>query len=42
MFTGGLIARLSGDTIILAPPFVATEGEIGEMVEIVRTVVGAL
>jgi beta-alanine--pyruvate transaminase len=42
MFAGGLIARLSGDTIILAPPFVATEGEIGEMVEIVRTVVGAL
>jgi adenosylmethionine-8-amino-7-oxononanoate aminotransferase len=33
---------MSGDTIILAPPFVATEAEIREMVDIVRGVVGAL
>jgi adenosylmethionine-8-amino-7-oxononanoate aminotransferase len=33
---------MSGDTIILAPPFVATEAEIDEMVDIVRAVVGAL
>jgi beta-alanine--pyruvate transaminase len=42
LFASGLVARMSGDTIILAPPFVATEAEIREMVDIVRGVVGAL
>ena len=42
LFAGGLVARLSGDTIILAPPFVASDDEVREMVEVVRAVVGAL
>jgi beta-alanine--pyruvate transaminase len=42
LFASGLVARMSGDTIILAPPFVASEGEISETVDIVRAVVGAL
>jgi beta-alanine--pyruvate transaminase len=42
LFASGLVARMSSDTIILAPAFVATEAEVGEMVDIVRGVVGAL
>jgi beta-alanine--pyruvate transaminase len=42
LFAGGLVARLSGDTIILAPPFVASGTEVREMVDVVRGVVGAL
>ena len=36
------MSSLSGDTIILAPPFVASDDEVREMVEVVRAVVGAL
>jgi beta-alanine--pyruvate transaminase len=42
LFAGGLVARMSGDTIILAPPFVATETEVREMVDVVRSVVAVL
>lgn len=42
LFKAGLVTRVTGDTIILAPPFVATEAQLGEMVDIVRSVVGAL
>ena len=42
LFKAGLVARVTNDTIILAPPFVATETEIRAMVDIVRSVVAAL
>jgi beta-alanine--pyruvate transaminase len=42
LFGAGLVARMSGDTIILAPPFVATPAEVREMVDIVRSVISAL
>jgi beta-alanine--pyruvate transaminase len=42
LFNAGLVARVTNDTIILAPPFVATETQIREMVDIVRSVVAGL
>lgn len=42
LFEAGLVARVSNDTIILAPPFVATEAQIREMVDIVGSVVSGL
>jgi beta-alanine--pyruvate transaminase len=42
LFKAGLVARLTNDTVILAPPFVATESEIREIADIVRSVVAAL
>jgi beta-alanine--pyruvate transaminase len=42
LFAAGLVARMSGDTVILAPPFVASQAEVAEIVDIVRSVVSAL
>ena len=38
-FEAGLVMRVSGDTLVLAPPFVATAEQIAEMVETLRKVV---
>ena len=40
-FEAGLVLRVSGDTLILAPPFAATAEQIVEMVETLRKVVVA-
>lgn len=42
MFKSGLVARVTNDTIILAPPFVATEAQVVEMLEVARSVVADL
>ena len=42
LFKAGLVARVTNDTVILAPPFVATETDVREIVDIVRSVVAAL
>ncbi|HEY1858491.1 aspartate aminotransferase family protein [Acidocella sp.] len=38
-FEAGLVLRVAGDTLVLAPPFVATAEQIVEMVETLRRVV---
>ncbi len=38
-FESGLVLRAAGDSIVLAPPFVATPDEISQMVEIVRKLI---
>jgi beta-alanine--pyruvate transaminase len=40
-FEAGLVLRAAGDTLVLAPPFVATADEITRMVEIMRAVITA-
>ena len=40
-FEAGLVLRAAGDTMVLAPPFVATADEISRMVEIMRAVITA-
>lgn len=42
MFRSGLVARVTNDTVILAPPFVSTEAQLAEMLEVVRNVVAGL
>ena len=41
-FEAGLVLRVAGDTVVLAPPFAATADEIGQMVEIMRKVIKAV
>ena len=41
-FESGLVMRTAGDTAILAPPFVATEDQLDQMVGILRDVVAGL
>jgi beta-alanine--pyruvate transaminase len=38
-FEAGLVMRVAGDTLVLAPPFAATAEQISEMVETLRKVV---
>lgn len=38
-FDAGVLVKMTGDTVILAPPFVATEDEIAEMLQKVRAVI---
>jgi beta-alanine--pyruvate transaminase len=38
-FEAGLVLRVAGDTLILAPPYVATAEQIAEMVDMLRKVV---
>jgi beta-alanine--pyruvate transaminase len=38
-FEAGLVLRAAGDSIVLAPPFVATPDEISRMVDIVRKLI---
>jgi beta-alanine--pyruvate transaminase len=38
-FEAGLVLRAAGDSIVLAPPFVATPDQISEMVELTRKVI---
>lgn len=38
LFEAGLLTRVTNDTIILAPPFVATESDLERMLEIVRQI----
>jgi beta-alanine--pyruvate transaminase len=38
-FEAGLVLRAAGDSIVLAPPFVATPQEIERMTEIMRDVI---
>jgi beta-alanine--pyruvate transaminase len=38
LFDAGLVVRVTADTIILAPPFVATQADLEEMVEGIRNV----
>ena len=40
-FEAGLVLRVAGDTLVLAPPFVATAAQIEEMVTTLRKVVAA-
>jgi beta-alanine--pyruvate transaminase len=40
-FEAGLVLRVAGDTLILAPPYVATAEQIAEMVDTLRKVVTA-
>ncbi len=40
-FEAGLVLRAAGDSIVLAPPFVASPDEISRMVEIMRAVITA-
>ena len=35
----GMLFRFTGDTIAVAPPFIATEAEIGRMIEALRTAI---
>ena len=37
-----MVVRVSGDTIALSPPLIATEADIGRMVDGIRSVLGAL
>jgi beta-alanine--pyruvate transaminase len=41
-FEAGLVMRVSGDTLVLAPPFVSTAEQIAEMVDTLRKVVMAV
>ena len=41
-FEAGLVLRVAGDTVVLAPPFAASADEIGQMVEIMRKVIRAV
>ena len=41
-FDQSLVVRISGDTIVLIPALIASESEIGRMVEGVRAVLSAL
>ena len=38
-FEAGVLVKMTGDSVILAPPFVATEDEITEMLQKVRAVI---
>ena len=38
-FDEGVLVKMTGDSVILAPPFVATEDEIAEMLQKVRAVI---
>ncbi|HVE23472.1 MAG TPA: aminotransferase class III-fold pyridoxal phosphate-dependent enzyme [Acidocella sp.] len=40
-FEAGLVLRVAGDTLVLAPPYVSTEDQIAEMVQTLRKVVTA-
>lgn len=42
LFEAGLLVRVTNDTIILAPPFVATPDQLEQMIDIVREVVANL
>jgi beta-alanine--pyruvate transaminase len=42
LFEAGLVARVTADTVILAPPFIATADDIGRIVDIVRSVISRL
>ncbi|TWT34416.1 Omega-amino acid--pyruvate aminotransferase [Blastopirellula retiformator] len=42
LFEAGLMVRVTNDTIILAPPFVAEASDVAQMVDIVRSVVSRL
>lgn len=41
-FEAGLVVRVTNDTVILAPPFIATEVQLAEMTEILRSVLAEL
>jgi beta-alanine--pyruvate transaminase len=41
-FEAGIVLRAAGDTIVLAPPFVASPAEIEQMVDITRRVIKAV
>jgi beta-alanine--pyruvate transaminase len=38
-FEAGLVLRVAGDSIVLAPPFAATAEEIAQMIEIMRRII---
>ncbi|HAT35396.1 MAG TPA: aspartate aminotransferase family protein [Rhodospirillaceae bacterium] len=38
-FEAGVLVKMTGDSVLLAPPFVASEDEVGEMLEKVRAVI---
>jgi beta-alanine--pyruvate transaminase len=41
-FDAGVLVKMTGDSVLLAPPFIASEDEIGEMLGKVRAVIEAL
>lgn len=42
LFSAGLVVRVTNDTIILAPPFVVSEDQLYQIIEIVRRVISRL
>jgi beta-alanine--pyruvate transaminase len=41
-FAAGLVIRVAGDTIIMAPPFITEKSDLDEMFGIVRRVLAAV